>query len=299
MPIQNHCFELPRRVSRWNGLRDLLKKNALNITLALLTLYVFYSGQLQISIQIGNGRQANANMSLWPSVVADKTTNLPQTQVKLPRSGHSDLASEVGKPIGVAEINSQPKVTSTTGNDANLANNYNNLTFLVDPTYAKRKQVPAEIVRQKREKCLSYVQKYAAIAQAEKDKFGIPASIILAQGLLESNVGESRLTQRNQNHFGIKCFSRHCKTGHCSNFTDDTHKDFFRKYKSAWESFREHSQFLQQSRYAKLKKLSHRDYRNWAFGLKSCGYATDPRYAQKLVAIIEGLQLNRFDEEAK
>ena len=62
------------------------------------------------------------------------------------------------------------------------------------------------------------------------DKFGIPASITLAQGLLESNNGESRLTTKNNNHFGIKCFSRKCKKGHCSNFSDDSHKDFFRKY---------------------------------------------------------------------
>ncbi|MEL6945214.1 MAG: glucosaminidase domain-containing protein, partial [Bacteroidota bacterium] len=118
----------------------------------------------------------------------------------------------------------------------------------------------------------------------------------LAQGLIESNCGESRLAKRNNNHFGIKCFSRTCKKGHCSNFTDDTHKDFFRIYKSSWDSYRAHSQLLQKARYKKLYKIPKSNYKGWARGLKSAGYATDPLYADKLINLIEDLDLTKYDK---
>jgi flagellum-specific peptidoglycan hydrolase FlgJ len=139
-----------------------------------------------------------------------------------------------------------------------------------------------------------YVRQYSNIAITEMQKFGVPASISLAQGLIESRAGTSKLAKRNQNHFGIKCFSRHCKKGHCSNFTDDSHKDFFRAFKNPWESWREHSRMISTGRYAKLKNYG-RDYRKWAYGLKSVGYATDRTYAEKLIGIIEEYELYKYD----
>ena len=126
-------------------------------------------------------------------------------------------------------------------------------------------------------------------------KYGIPASITLAQGLIESNAGESRLSKENNNHFGMKCFSKKCKKDHCSNFTDDSHKDFFRKYTTAWESYRAHSIMLGGDRYKHLKKLDKSDYKSWARGLKKAGYATDRRYAEKLIHIIEEMELYQYD----
>jgi len=126
-------------------------------------------------------------------------------------------------------------------------------------------------------------------------KFGVPASIILAQGLLESDAGDSRLSTNNNNHFGIKCFSRTCRKGHCSNFTDDSHKDFFRKYQNAWESYRAHSQLLRAPRYTHLYKLGKSDYKSWAMGLKRAGYATDKYYGEKLINLIEDLELQEYD----
>ena len=140
----------------------------------------------------------------------------------------------------------------------------------------------------------AYVERWKAVAIQEHRKYGIPASISLAQGLVESRAGDSKLARSNNNHFGIKCFSRRCGKGHCSNFTDDTHKDFFRKFKSPWESWRAHSQMLASGRYAKLKKHG-RDYRQWAYGLKSVGYATDRTYAEKLIGIIERYDLHKYD----
>jgi flagellum-specific peptidoglycan hydrolase FlgJ len=139
-----------------------------------------------------------------------------------------------------------------------------------------------------------YIARFHAIAQKEMAIYGVPASISLAQGLIESRAGDSKLARNNNNHFGIKCFSRNCKRGHCTNFTDDTHKDFFRKFNSPWESWRAHSVMLSGGRYQKLKKYG-RDYRQWAYGLKSVGYATDRTYAEKLIGIIERYDLHQYD----
>ncbi len=143
--------------------------------------------------------------------------------------------------------------------------------------------------------CNKYINRFKKVAQAEMDKFGIPASITLAQGLLESNMGNSKLAVNNNNHFGIKCFSKACKKGHCSNFKDDHHKDFFRKFKTAWESYRSHSTLLSGKRYKHLKKLDRKDYKGWAVGLQKAGYATDKRYAKKLIRLIETLDLGQYD----
>jgi len=141
---------------------------------------------------------------------------------------------------------------------------------------------------------LEYINRFRETAQKEMNIYGIPASISLAQGIVESRAGNSKLALNNNNHFGIKCFSRRCRKGHCSNFTDDSHKDFFRKFKSPWESWREHSVMLSKGRYQNLKKHG-RDYCKWAYGLKSVGYATDPNYAEKLIGMIKLYDLDQYD----
>ncbi|MEL6925732.1 MAG: glucosaminidase domain-containing protein, partial [Bacteroidota bacterium] len=142
----------------------------------------------------------------------------------------------------------------------------------------------------------AYIRRFAKVAQQEMKKFGIPASIKLAQGLLESNAGKSPLATKNNNHFGIKCFSRKCQKGHCSNFDDDSHKDFFRVYQNSWESYRAHSRFLTKgARYQSLFRLSPNDHRAWATGLQRAGYATDPQYATKLLELIERYDLTIYD----
>ncbi len=146
----------------------------------------------------------------------------------------------------------------------------------------------------KKQRQLAYVERFKDVARSEMVKYGIPASITLAQGLIESNAGESRLSRENNNHFGMKCFSKSCKKGHCSNFMDDSHKDFFRKYTNSWESFRAHSLLLSGKRYKNLHKHG-KDYEKWAHGLKKAGYATDKRYAEKLIHIIKELELYRYD----
>lgn len=141
----------------------------------------------------------------------------------------------------------------------------------------------------------SYIEHFSNTAVAEMDQFGIPASISMAQAIIESRSGTSVLAVKNNNHFGIKCFSRSCPEGHCSNFTDDHHKDFFRKYGGAMDSWREHSHFLMKNSYRKLLKFG-KDYRAWARGLREYGYATDATYDKKLISIIEKYELSRLDD---
>jgi len=124
--------------------------------------------------------------------------------------------------------------------------------------------------------------------------YGVPASIKMGQALIESRAGTSKLAVNNNNFFGMKCFSKKCGKGHCSNATDDSHKDFFRKYKSVGESFRAHSQLLSGNRYKDLKKHN-TDYKAWAKGLKSNGYATDKTYDKKLINVIEKYKLYKLD----
>lgn len=183
------------------------------------------------------------------------------------------------------------KSTPQKTKDHNLANTYSNMT------YSFGKNESAKSKTSKRKKQEAYVNRFADVAQKEMRKYGIPASITLAQGLIETNAGDSRLAKQNNNHFGMKCFSKKCGKGHCANFTDDSHKDFFRKYKSSWDSYRAHSKLLMGKRYRHLKKLGSEDYKGWARGLKKAGYATDKRYAEKLINIIDELKLYQFDNE--
>jgi flagellum-specific peptidoglycan hydrolase FlgJ len=141
----------------------------------------------------------------------------------------------------------------------------------------------------------NYIINYYKLAIKEMRENKIPASITLAQGLLETNGGLSKLATENNNHFGIKCFSKKCKKGHCSNFNDDSHKDFFRKYNSEKESYESHSILLKKDRYKKLFSLNKNDYKSWAFELKKAGYATDKKYPEKLIKIIEKYNLHLYD----
>ncbi len=139
-----------------------------------------------------------------------------------------------------------------------------------------------------------YIRKYSPIAISHMHKHKIPASITLAQGLLESGAGQSELTRRSNNHFGIKCH-RDWKGGRVY-AKDDSPNDCFRKYNRAEDSFEDHSQFLVRgSRYSALFRLSPTNYKGWARGLQKSGYATDRAYANKLIKLIEDYELYRFD----
>lgn len=139
-----------------------------------------------------------------------------------------------------------------------------------------------------------YFDTYKDVAIEQMLKHRIPASITLAQGVLESGAGKSELSLKSNNHFGIKC---HGWQGRTSYHDDDERNECFRAYNSVYESYEDHSRFLTtSSRYARLFKLKQTDYKGWAKGLKACGYATSPVYAKKLIEIIEVYKLYRYDK---
>lgn len=139
----------------------------------------------------------------------------------------------------------------------------------------------------------NYIDQYKDLAIEEMLKYRVPASITLAQGLLESRAGLSDLVTEGNNHFGIKC---HNWTGPKQFHDDDANGECFRVYANARESYEDHSRFLaNQPRYSRLFSLSQKDYRGWARGLKACGYATSPTYANQLIGIIELYHLNQYD----
>lgn len=138
-----------------------------------------------------------------------------------------------------------------------------------------------------------YIDQYKDLAIEQMKKYRIPASITLAQGVFESGAGRSDLARKGNNHFGIKC---HGWQGRTVRANDDAPDECFRAYDNAWQSYEDHSRFLVNSnRYRKLFSLSITDYRGWARGLKAAGYATNPRYADKLIELIELYKLHQYD----
>jgi len=167
----------------------------------------------------------------------------------------------------------------------------------------ENKNSPAEIVDDVREemprnsyhyRIEDYIRDYSDIAQEEMKLYKIPASITLAQGILESGAGNGQLTRQANNHFGIKC---HDWNGEKVYHDDDRKGECFRKYKHAKYSYRDHSLFLSgRGRYSELFELDANDYEGWAKGLRKAGYATDRRYPDKLIDLIERYELYKFDE---
>lgn len=141
-----------------------------------------------------------------------------------------------------------------------------------------------------------YINQFKDVAKGNMKEHGVPASITLAQGVLESGAGKGRLSTIANNHFGIKCHTGW--TGDSVSHDDDAAQECFRKYNDPSESYRDHSLFLtSRSRYNNLFKLDKGDYEAWAKGLKAAGYATDPKYPDKLIGIIERYNLYKYDNE--
>ena len=168
----------------------------------------------------------------------------------------------------------------------------------------RRTEAPAEVENEVRQRTTprtyneivdDYIRLYAPVAQQEMELYHIPASITLAQGILESGAGQGRLSRIANNHFGIKC---HEWSGAKVYQDDDARHECFRKYREAKYSFRDHSLFLaERGRYQFLFDLDEDDYKGWARGLRKAGYATDRRYPDKLIDLIQRFRLYRFDDE--
>ncbi len=265
-----HAAPRPYRRSWWS-------RNWFQLFVSALCLYVVLNKDVSIAFDLNSVGEIAAASSL-------SLDGRPQSEQR-----DQALARPAGlKPGGPSGERSEGEPVDEKGNE------FRNLTFILNPTYARRKKIAPAIVEQKLKNCRAYVDRFAPVARTEMQKYGIPASITLAQGLLESDAGDSRLARESNNHFGIKCRAK-CRGCTCRNYSDDDIYDMFRVFESAWKSFREHSILLNSSRYRHLLRLDRHDYQGWAHGLKKAGYATDKRYAHKLIRIIDALELTRYD----
>ena len=154
-------------------------------------------------------------------------------------------------------------------------------------------ETPPVVIKPNYNSTSEYIAFFKSVAIHEMKLYGIPASITLAQGILESGSGKGRLAREANNHFGIKC---HDWTGPRIYHDDDRAQECFRKYNDPNQSYRDHSLFLaNRKRYANLFKYKTTDYKSWARGLKKAGYATDPKYPNKLISLIERYKLHQYD----
>jgi len=167
-------------------------------------------------------------------------------------------------------------------------------------TVSHKKQSSSEVIESTSKTVVTsdlingYIFHYKDIAMSNMRNFGIPASIILAQGILESGAGQGKLAATANNHFGIKCYTDW--TGETTLHDDDASQECFRKYNNPEESYQDHAAIVsKRSRYASLFKLPKGDYKAWAKGLKDAGYATDPKYPDKLISYIERYHLDQYD----
>jgi flagellum-specific peptidoglycan hydrolase FlgJ len=272
--------------------KEFIQKHWLNMLLALMLTLLVLKKDIHLTVSSGFDGNKIESKEEGKVLAVAQVSKTKKAKQKVALASIADIATEQDENgDGIIELlpkRAMKAVLPTRQKDENAANEFNNVSF-----FSKSSKVATSEKDAKQAKCWDYVTRFVSVARAEKTKFGIPVSITLAQGLLESDAGESSLTRKANNHFGVKTFDK--KVSHVV-MKDDTPRDKFKKYNSAWESYRDHSQLLMRDHYKHLQFLSKTDYIGWAKGLKKAGYATDPHYAEKLVKIIESLQLYRFDE---
>ena len=285
MPASPTPSDLGRRLARMG---DYIVHYAFEIFLIAMILYVCISRGLSVQVDVHDPRPAHAVSAIteagiggWFAVLSHKLTEgFAGTKV-------------TDRIYTIEDAADSPDTFNSVARTDDPAPHISNLTLVLSPDYGQRKGLSSHIVTAKKQRVQDYLNRHQAAARREMATYGIPASITLAQALLESNAGDSKLAVNSNNHFGIKCRTK-CLGCTCRNYGDDTRYDMFRVFDTVADSFREHSLLLNTPRYAKLKQYG-RDYVKWAHGLKACGYATDPKYGHKLITIIENLNLDRYD----
>ena len=208
-------------------------------------------------------------------------TNKPVVRTTKP-STSKPVAKTVKKPIS-KPIETKKTETNTASNNPKNESK----TEVLEAT--SKVKVTTEIV-------LAYIDQYKEVAKKNMKNHGVPASIALAQAILESGAGTGDLSSQANNHFGIKCHKDW--NGESVKHDDDEAQECFRKYNKVYDSYEDYAAFLKGRKwYQPLFKLEKNDYKGWAYGLKKAGYATDPNYPSKLIGIIERYQLNKYDAE--
>lgn len=230
-----------------------------------------------------------------PSKTVARTTKKPsikQSSAPITKKAIPVVKKEIGNKAEVNKSqldNALVKVTNQSLDKGETSvSNQNETQIEVLEATTKVKVTTAMVIK--------YIEKYKEIAKQDMSEYGIPASITLGQGILESGAGTGPLSAMANNHFGIKCHKEWL--GPSVRYNDDEENECFRKYSDPSESYKDHSLFLiTRPHYSSLFQLDKTDYKSWAKGLKNAGYATDPAYPSKLIAIIERYQLQKFDYE--
>ncbi|MFK7947943.1 MAG: glycoside hydrolase family 73 protein [Saprospiraceae bacterium] len=268
-----------------NQFATLWAKNWFRFSLLGVIIFILANKNLNFHFGLNNSNEPTQNqfISQKKESTSSNNNNIQNNQI-----------TDKNSAINIFELTHYLIAELSAYSDNNRVNDFSNIGLVINPDFVKKNKIDPKIVAEKQKIVDNYIKTYTPIALAEQKKYGIPISITIAQGLLESDAGGSRLARNNNNHFGLKCFSKTCVKGHCVNYTDDSHKDFFRNFESAWGSFRGHSALLQKPRYKNLYTLKTTDYKGWARGLQKAGYATDKRYADKLIKIIEILELHKL-----
>jgi flagellum-specific peptidoglycan hydrolase FlgJ len=279
--------------SYWYSIKPKLKVATIKLAFTFLLFILVSNQEISFHIHIGNP----VDVAGYYDVQSDQPAAINASLVETSQKWWQEIREE--KTTIREKLNLANAATAVgaglSPEQQKIAAKFSNLGFVLSPNYAVKKGIDPRIVAFKIKKCQDYIQTYGPTAQEEATLYGIPVAITLAQGLLESNVGDSKLSKKDNNHFGIKCKAK-CVGCRCANYTDDSKYDMFRVFDSAWYSFREHSTLLMGARYKHLNKLERTDYKNWARGLQAAGYATDKKYADKLISIIERLNLQQFDK---
>ena len=227
---------------------------AVEIFLIALIIYLCVSRGLSVRVDVyepleeGTAMISEAHLGAWFSDLGSQVFSFASTFMEEPRTKSSPTAANNAQLTKGHEDFNDVAITD------DPAPHISNLTLVLSPDYGQRKGLPAEIIEAKKARVENYLKRYARIAQREMELYGIPASITLAQGLLESNAGDSKLAVNSNNHFGIKC-KKKCLGCTCKNYSDDSRYDMFRVFESASESFREHSELLSISRYGQIEGL--------------------------------------------
>lgn len=292
--MEKNILVIKRKVqATWYQVKPRLKLAF--VRLSFLGLLVVLASQKEISLHLEVGQNQNKSFQNAESLNSEP----PKVQASLASLGWWELLrdnqGDIKKDLNLANAATAVGM-GLTKEEQEQAAKYSNLGLVINQKYAKNHNIDPKIVAFKKQKCLKYVEDYILIAKEESKLFGVPVAITLAQGLLESNAGDSRLAKNDNNHFGIKCKTK-CLGCRCANYTDDSKYDMFRIFESPWYSFREHSKLLTGKRYKHLLNLPKGDYKNWANGLQAAGYATDKKYGEKLIKIIESLNLYAYDLE--
>ncbi len=243
----------------------LIRKNWFSLTFGALLIFLMVNKQFSFRLNLHNSQKPIEKPAI------DKATVPPMTKKK----------KEVFTEEKTVVNNQSNQVSLNPFQGLRIISNAH-ISFNLKDAYQSLNQLDHQIVR-------SFVERFQSVAQIEKKKFEIPASIILAQAILFSQAGTSALNKKSNNYFGIFCESDESD----GIWLDET--TCYKKYESAWASFRAHSQYLGGKNFAMLKNLDPKDYQRWAKGLALQGYHNDVQYAQMLIEIIEKYQLNQLD----